>query len=94
MTRSRRTIAMGVTATGAGRPHLSHTGPRTSIGVMLGGASAKRRKTATDCAKPLTRRDLLKGPVGVLGPSLFGQPFHLKAAKEVLNLEVGRCTTT
>lgn len=70
MTRSRRTIAMGVTATGAGRPDLSHSGPRTSIGVMLGDDPAKRRIIATGCAKRPAGRDLLKGQVRVLGPGL------------------------
>lgn len=73
MTRSRRTIAMGVTATGAGRPHLSHTGPRTSIGVMFGGDPAKRGIIATECAKRPAGRDLLKGPVGGLGWGLIGR---------------------
>ena len=73
MTRSRRTIAMGVTATGAGRPHLSHNGPRTSIGVMLGDDPAKRGKSATDCAKRPAERDLLTGPIGVLFWGLIGR---------------------
>lgn len=60
MTRSRRTIAMGVTATGAGRPHLSHTGPRTSIGIMLMDGCANAQKITTRRAKSLSGNDLLK----------------------------------
>lgn len=73
MTPRRRTRAIGVTATRAGRLRPSHIGPRTFIGVMFGGDTAKRRIIATDCAKRPAGRDLLKGPIGVLGPGLFGR---------------------
>ena len=68
-----RTLPIDVTATGARRLHLSHTGPRTSIGVMLGDDPAKRGKSATDCAKRPAGRDLLKGPIGVLFWGLIGR---------------------
>jgi hypothetical protein len=63
----RRTVATGIipTRTGASRP--SHSGPQTSIGVMLGGVRAKRRKIANLCARRPAGRDILKGPNEVHG---------------------------
>lgn len=65
----RRTDATGIIATRAGWFCPSHDGPRTFIGVMLGGDAAKHRKIATDCAKRPAGRDLLEGPMLVHGPS-------------------------
>jgi hypothetical protein len=57
----RRTAATAVTATGAAYWYLSHIRHQTFIGVMFEPEGAKPGKFATERAKCVIGRDLLKG---------------------------------